>query len=84
MTDEINSRVRHREWNPQDMNRAMEVVKRGISISGAVRQFQVPQKTLDDHVKGRVQHSAKYSSRTAALTAEEEGVLALYLLYMAE
>ena len=61
----------------------MEAVKRGISISGAARQFQVPQKTLDDRMKGRVQHGAK-SCPSTALTAEEEGALASYLLYMAE
>ena len=32
----------------------MEAVKRGISISGAARQFQVPRKTSDDRVKGQV------------------------------
>ena len=61
----------------------MEAVKRGISVSGAARQFQVPPKTLDDCVKGHVQHGAKPGPGTA-LTVEEEGALASYLLYMAE
>ena len=83
MTDEISSRVCRLKWNPQDMERAMEAVKRGISVSGAARQFQVPRKTLDDRVKGCVQHGAKPGPSTA-LTVEEEGALASYLLYMAE
>ena len=65
------------------MKRAMEAVKREISVSGAARQFQVSRKTLDDRVKGRVQHGAKPGLGTA-LTVEEEGALASYLLYMAE
>ena len=83
MTDEISSRVCCLQWNPQDMERAMEAVKRGISVSGAARQFQVPRKTLDDRVKGRVQHGAKPGPGTA-LTVKEEGALASYLLYMVE
>ena len=82
MTDEISSRVCHLQWNPQDMERAMEAVKRGISVSGAARQFQVPRKTLDKCVKGCVQHGAKPSPGTA-LTVKD-GALASYLLYMAE
>ena len=61
----------------------MEGVKTGISVIGAATQFQVPRKTLDDRVKGRVQHGAKPGAGTA-LTVEEEGALASYLLYMAE
>ena len=61
----------------------MEAVKRRISVSGAAMQFQVPRKTLDGRVKGRVQHGTKSDPGTA-LTAKEEGALASYLLYMAE
>ena len=42
MTDEINLSVCHWQWDPQDMERGLEAVNRGISISGADRQFQVP------------------------------------------
>ena len=62
---------------------AMKAVEEGKSVSEASRQFNVPRKTLDDRVKGRVTHGGKPGPSTA-LTAEEETASVFYLLYMAE
>ena len=59
------------------------VQEEGMTVSGAAKQFQVPRKTLDDGIKGRVEHGSRPGPPTA-LSAEEEGALAAYLLYMAE
>ena len=59
------------------------VQEEGMTVSGAAKQFQVPRKTLDDRIKGRVEHGSRPGPPTA-LSAEEEGALAAYLLYMAE
>ena len=61
----------------------MKTVEGGQSVNAASKQFQVPRKTLDDRVNGRVQHGTNPGPSTA-LTAEEERALASYLLYMAE
>jgi hypothetical protein len=52
-------------------------------LSAAAKLFKVPPKTLDDPVKGCVQHGFNPGPNTV-LTAEEENVQAAYLLYMAE
>ena len=61
----------------------MKAVQEGMAVSGAAKQFKVPRKTLDDRIKGRVQHGCR-SGPPTALTVEEERALAAYLLYMAE
>lgn len=59
------------------------VQEEGMAVSGAAKQFMVPRKTLDDRIKGRVQHGRRPGPSTA-LTVEDESALATYLLYMAE
>ena len=59
------------------------VQEEGMTVSGASKQFSVPRKTLDDHVKGRVKHGCKPGPCTT-LMAEEESALTAYLLYVAE
>ena len=65
------------------MEAAMQSVEKGATVSAAARQFDVPRKTLDVRVKGRVQHRNNLGPSTA-LTFEEEKALASNLLYMAE
>ena len=65
------------------MEAAMQSLEKGATVSAATRQFDVPRKTLNDWVKGRVQRGTNPGSSTA-LTFEEEKALASYLLYMAE
>ena len=44
-------------WNPDDMQRAIEAVSdEKLTVSAAARHFHVPRKTLDDRMKGLVQH----------------------------
>ena len=55
----------------------------GMTVSAAAKQYVVPRKTLDDRIKGHVEHGTNPRPSTV-LTAEEEDALAAYLLYMAE
>ena len=59
------------------------VVEDGKSVSGAAKRFNVPRRTLDDRVKGRVRHGSRPGPKTA-LSKEEEDALCSYLIYMAE
>ena len=52
------------------------------TISAVAKMFNVPQKTLDDRVKGRVKYGSKPGVSTA-LTFVEEKSLVNYLLNMA-
>lgn len=46
-----------KQWSNEDMMVAMDAVEKGkLSISVAASRFNVPRKTLDDSVKGRVRH----------------------------
>ena len=65
------------------MENAIKAVSNGESVAKAARDFKVPRKTLDDRVKGRVQHGTTPGPDTV-LTPEEERGLKEYLLYMAE
>ena len=76
-------KVRRRRWGLKDMEVAMEAVEKGTTVSKASRKFNVPRKTLDDRVKGRVEHGSNPGPNTA-LTAEKEKALVAYLFYMAE
>ena len=53
-----------------------------ITVTAASHTFQVPRKTLDDRVKGRVVHRTDPGLRTV-LSSEEEKSLTEYHLYMA-
>ena len=53
-----------------------------MTVTAASQTFQVPRKTLDDRVKGRVVHRTNPGLRTV-LTSEEEKSLTEYLLYTA-
>ena len=70
-------------WDDTDMTQAMESVKQGESVRGAAIKFSVPRKTLEDRVKGRVEHGCKPGPRTA-LSKSEEDSLVSYLVFMAQ
>ena len=71
-------------WKDEDMLSAMEAVfKSEMSVSRAAAAFSVPRKTLDDRIKGRVEHGTK-PGRSTVLTEQEEKALCSYLIYMAE
>ena len=65
------------------MEAAIKAVEGGEKVASAAKHFQVPRKTLDDWVKGRVKHGTNPGPNTA-LTADEESALDNYLMYMAE
>ena len=84
MSDKPREKVRRRQWDGEEMEAAMRAVQEeGMTVNAAAKQFRVPKKTLDDRIKGRVEHGSRPGPSTA-LTAEEESALAAYLLYMAE
>ena len=71
-------------WNDVDMVAAINAVKANqLTISGAANHFHVPRKTLDDRIKGRVEHGSK-PGRNPALSAVEEDALVVYLLFTAD
>ncbi len=73
-----------KQWSNDDMVAAMQVVeKKTLTVSCAAVKFNVPRKTLDDRVKGRVDHGMTPGPRTV-LTAKEEEVLVSYLVHMAQ
>ena len=84
----MKSKVKSRDgprlkWNNYDMA-VMEAVSSGkVTITAASREFNVPRKTLDDRVKGRVAHGKKPGISTVLTTQEEES-LEKYCIYMAE
>ena len=72
------------QWSNENMEAAMEAVKaRRMTSTAAATTFSVPRKTLDDRVKGLVNHGKKPGVSTV-LTANEEASLISYLLYMAK
>ena len=80
----MSSAKRRKKWKDEDMEKALEVVQKSqATVSGAAKQFDVPRKTLDDRVKGRVFHGTK-SGLGTVLTSAEEDILCNYLIYMAE
>ena len=54
-----------------------------MTISGAANHFHVPRKTLDDRIKGHVEHGSK-PGRYPVFSAAEENALVVYLLYLAD
>lgn len=76
--------TKRKQWNNDDMVAAMKAVeKEALTISAAASKFKVPRKTLDDRIKGRVQHGTAPGPSTV-LSAEEEDALQSYLIYMAQ
>ena len=70
-------------WDYKDMQQAIDGVRDGQSMRGAAIKYNVPRKTLEDRVKGRVENGCKPGPKTA-LSKSEEHVLVSYLLYMAQ
>ena len=63
-----------------DMVAAINAVKTNqMTISYAANQFHVPRKTLDDRIKGHMEHGSK-PGRNPVLSAVEEDALVVYLL----
>ena len=76
-------KVRRKQWEDENMVSAMKAVAdKKETINAAATNFSVPRKTLDDRIKGRVQHGNTPGVDTV-LTAEEEAGLESYLLHMA-
>ena len=72
------------KWSDDSMLAAMEAVRTSkMSISVAANRFNVPRKTLDDRLKGRVQHGT-HPGVSTVLTVQEENSLVNYLLHMAQ
>ena len=57
------------------------VADKKMTINAAATKFSVPRKTLDDHIKGRVQHGNTPGVDTL-LTAEEEAGLWISIFFI--
>ncbi len=57
------------------MVKAMDGVKEGISVRGASMKFSVPRKTLEDSVKGRVQHGSNPGPKTVLTKVKEDSLV---------
>ncbi len=67
-----------------DMVAAINAVKTNqMTISDAANHFHVPRKTVDNRIKGYVEHGSK-PGRNPVLSAVEEDALVVYPLYMAD
>jgi len=60
-----------------------EVQDRKLTVSAAARKYYVPRRTLEDRVKGRIQHG-KNPSPSTVLSKEEEDALVAYLVHTAK
>lgn len=55
--------VKRKQWQDKDMVLAMEAVsERKESIYSASKRYNVPRRTLEDRVKGRVKHGVNPGS----------------------
>ena len=71
-------------WKDSDMKAALQAVgDKSLTVTQAASSYNVPRKTLDDRVKGKVVHGTN-PGRDPILTKEEEEYLCNYLFYMAE
>ena len=76
----VSGKKKRKLWKDEDMLSAMEAVfEDEMTVSRAAAAFSVPRKTLDDRVKGRVEHGT-LPGRNTALTEEEEKALCRYLI----
>ena len=67
-------------WNNVDMVAAINTIKTNqMTTYCAANLFHVPRKTLDDRIKGHVEHGSK-PGRSPVLSAVEEDALVVYLL----
>ena len=74
------AQVKRKQWSNDDMVAAMNDVKE--TIYSAAKKHNVPRRTLDDRLKGRVSHGTNPGPKKV-LTSEEEGALVAYLKHMA-
>ena len=59
-----------------------DVKDQNLTVTAAARKHNVPRKTLDDRIKGKVVHGT-HPGVSTVLTAKEESALVSYLVYMA-
>ena len=60
-----------------------DVKDHSLTVTTAARKYNVPRKTLDDRIKGKVVHGT-HPGVSTVLTAKEESALVVYLVYMAQ
>ena len=72
-----------KKWSDDSMLAAIEAVRTSKMSIVAANRFNVPRKTLDNRLKGRVQHGT-HPGVSTVLTVQEENSLVKYLLHMAQ
>jgi len=71
-----------RQYTSETVKEAVSAVnQKRLNVSKAAKEFNIPRKTLDDHVKGKVRN--KKPVPNAQLTVEENNALVDYMKYMA-
>ena len=69
-------------WSESDMLSAMAaVLESKMKCGSAAKKFNVPRKSLENRIKGRVQHGTK-SGPATSLSPQEETSLVEYIKYM--
>ena len=82
--DRMTEKTFRRQWNGEEMIAAMNAVETNkMALSCAATCLHVPRKTLDDSIKGHVEHGSM-PGRNPVLSAVEENALVECLLYMAD
>ncbi|KAK3612125.1 hypothetical protein CHS0354_031199 [Potamilus streckersoni] len=72
-----------KRYTTEELKYAVSSVKqKRLTITQAYREFKVPRKTVEDHVKGKVQEKAP--GRSPILTTNEESSMVNYMKYSAQ
>ena len=76
------AKIKRKVWNDDDMVSAMNaVLVEKMKCGTAAKKYNVPRKSLENGVKGRVTHGVK-PGPTTILSSEDEGALVEYIKFM--
>ena len=76
------AKIKRKVWNDDDMVSAMNaVLVEKMKCGTAAKKYNVPRKSLENRVKGRVTHGVK-PGPTTILSSEDEGALVEYIKFM--
>ena len=75
--------LKRKQYPEDDMRGAISAVRANrLNISSAAREYKVPRKTLEGHIKKQTFSSMPGPQRM--ITIDEESALVNYIVYMAE
>jgi uncharacterized protein YpbB len=76
-------RKKRKQWAAENMGKAVEEVKNGLSLRKAAEQYNIPRSTLQEHVTGKRLDGA-ILGKHPKLTADQEKSLADHCKYRAD